>query len=203
MPRSERVSGRRWRLAWRHRFGHPSPWKRQGGGQAGSARDAGREGGERGRVAIATQSWEGGAHLPSGRFMPESPAGRALPGRRKLALRLKPLSNCVDWEGEEAAAGAEEAKRSCSNVTDSFLFLIPTTPSSACSREDASVQSPTQLSLTLYRPQPGNQRTNSASHPPPIRSGLSHVTFYAEAARKWPFLLVCFDHDKDGSCIVR
>lgn len=64
-------------------------------------------------------------HLPSGRFMPESAAGRALPGRRGLGLRLKPLSSGADGEGVGAAADAEEAKRSCSNVTDSFLFLIP------------------------------------------------------------------------------
>lgn len=49
------------------------------------------------------------AHLPSGRFMPVSAAGR-----RRLCLRLQPLSR---------GAGAAAA-RSCSTVTDSLRFLM-------------------------------------------------------------------------------
>lgn len=56
----------------------------------------------------AQKRHHGGAHLPSGRFMPVSAAGR-----RRLCLRLQPLSR-----------GAAAA-RSCSTVTDSLRFLMP------------------------------------------------------------------------------
>lgn len=70
-----------------------------------------------------------GSHLLSARFIAESPAGRALPDKRGLGLKLKSLFSEGEEEDEAAAgAGAEEAKRSCSKVTVSFRFLMPAVP---------------------------------------------------------------------------
>lgn len=94
-----------------------------------------------------------GSHLPSARFIAESPAGRALPAKCGLDLKLKPLSSEGEEEDEAAAAaGAEEAKRSCSKVTDSFRFLMPAVPTHGrCHFHSASGKKPLTRTRRLVR----------------------------------------------------
>lgn len=106
----------------------------------------------------AHERHHGGAHLPSGRFMPVSAAGR-----RRLCLRLQPLSR-----------GAAAA-RSCSTVTDSLRFLMPVqkrrrpkaprTPEAAAPRAAAA-------RLALYRAY-STPRPAGATASPRLRSWLA------------------------------
>lgn len=122
---------------------------------------AGRE-----RVATGCQEPNGvggwgplcyGSHLPSARFIAESPVDRALPVKCGLGLKLNPLSSEGEEEDEAAAAaaaeaGAEEAKRSCSKVTDSFRFLMPAVPTHGrCHFHSASGKKPLTRTRRLFR----------------------------------------------------
>lgn len=128
-----------------------------------------RNRGRGGQQSLARGRHRGGAHLPSGRFMPVSAAGR-----RRLCLRLQPLSR-----GTGAAAA-----RSCSTVTDSLRFLMPKRrrPGRRRRQEQRGSLPPLALRRAALAPHHALPRPTCAPANPRLRSGLARKMLLASTS---------------------
>lgn len=135
-----------------------------------------RNRGRGGQQSLARGRHRGGAHLPSGRFMPVSAAGR-----RRLCLRLQPLSR-----GTGAAAA-----RSCSTVTDSLRFLMPKRrrPGRRRRQEQRGSLPPLALRRARAAPRPAPPHLRPRQSPPPERSREEDAACQYFRGTAAPFLL--------------